>query len=436
MTNSNQLSRRQFFAHGAALAAAGLAVPYFIPRGVLAANDRPGANDRVGVGYIAAGRRAMQLPLPKDAQTVAYCDVDHTRADQAAAKAKCLALYDYHQLLDRKDIDAVIVASPDHWHALHTIHACQARKHVYVEKPATLTIAEGRLMVQTARKYNCIVQTGSHQRSMPANRRGCELVRNGEIGKVHEIITFNYPSPWECRFPAQPVRKGLDWDAWCGPVEPIPFNMDIFIQRSKPGWISMRPFSGGEMTGWGAHGLDQIQWALGMDQSGPREVWVEGPKFDPPTYTAPESVDRGNAQCAKPMVFFRYPGDIVVKLDDGPHGGAIFIGDKGKITIDRGICKVESDGQVKDSLKDSNENLNLQEHLQNWFDCIKSGKLPVADVEIGHRSATVCHLGNIARWVGRKLTWDPEKETFPGDDEANKYLSRPMREPYQLPQSI
>lgn len=173
-----------------------------------------------------------------------------------------------------------------------------------------------------------------------------------------------------------------------------------------------------------------------MDQSGPREVWVEGPKFDPPTYTAPESVDRGNAQCAKPMVFFRYPGDIVVKLDDGPHGGAIFIGDKGKITIDRGICKVESDGQVKDSLKDSNENLNLQEHLQNWFDCIKSGKLPVADVEIGHRSATVCHLGNIARWVGRKLTWDPEKETFPGDDEANKYLSRPMREPYQLPQSI
>ncbi|MGW8257670.1 MAG: Gfo/Idh/MocA family protein, partial [Thermoguttaceae bacterium] len=289
MKNLHRITRRKFLTRSATMAGAGLALPYLIPRNALADGDRPGANERLAIGYIAAGRRAGQLPLPKAGQAIAYCDVDRTRADEAAAKDKCAAMYDYQKLLDRKDIDGVIISSPDHWHALHMIRACQAGKHVYIEKPISFSIEHGRLMVEAARKYNRVVQAGSHQRSMPANVHGCELVRSGIIGKVHKVIGHNYPSPWECRFPAQPMRKGLDWDAWCGPGELVPFHMDVFIQRSKPGWMSMTAFSGGEMCGWGAHGLDQIQSALGMDHSGPTEIWVEGPKFDPPVYTAPES---------------------------------------------------------------------------------------------------------------------------------------------------
>ena len=292
-------------------------------------------------------------------------------------------------------------------------------------------------MVEAVRKYKRVFQTGSQQRSHKANRYGCELVRNGRIGKIHTVIGANYPSPWECEMPAQPVPKGLDWDMWCGPVDPIAYNSDVCRPRAQPGWISFRAFSGGEMTGWGAHGLDQIQWALGMDESGPIEVWTEGSKFDPPIYRKPEGRGRGENACRSPKIFYRYKGGITLKLDNGNPGGGIFVGESGKIEIFRGRVTSNPAELVKTPIKDDEIHLYKSDnHMQNWLDCIKSRKKPIADVETGHRSATVCHLGNIARWTGRRLKWDPVKEIFPDDKQANELLDRERRKGFELPDKV
>ncbi len=217
----------------------------------------------------------------------------------------------------------------------------------------------------------------------------------------------------------------------------MPYNKDLCTPRAAPGWISFRPYSGGEMTGWGAHGLDQIQCALGMDETGPVEIWTEGPKFNPPTYKEPESRTRGEKMCSSPLVFFRYANGVTVKLDNGNPGGAIFIGDQGKIEIFRGRVTSNPAELVNEPIGDDELHLYKSDnHTENWLECIKSREKPIADVEIGHRSTTLCHLGNIARWVGRKLKWDPEKEVFPGDEEANTHLDRPRRKGYELPDPV
>ena len=441
MTRSTKLSRRNFLRRGTALAAAGMAAPYVIPSGVLAFQGRPGANDRIGIGGIGVGRQGGGLIRgvngKKDAQVVAVADINLPRAEKMAALLKAEAHQDYRELLDRKDIDAITTATPDHWRSLVCIHACQAGKDIYAEKPMTLTIREGRLMVQAVRKYNRVFQTGSQQRSMAANRLGCELIRNGRIGKVHTVIGHNYPSPWECAFPGQTVPEGLDWDTWCGPNKLVPYHPDLYAPRANPGWISFRPYSGGEMTGWGSHGLDQIQWALGMDESGPVEVWTEGEKFDPPTYKSPESRGRGEKMCSSPKIFYRYANGVVLKLDNGNPGGAIFVGDEGKIEIFRARVTSNPEDVVKEPLTDDDTRVyKSDDHMQNWLDCIRSREKPIADVEIGHRSGTVCHLGNIARLLGRKLRWNPAQEVFVDDDDANKLLDRPRRAGYEFPETV
>jgi predicted dehydrogenase len=271
---------------------------------------------------------------------------------------------------------------------------------------------------------------------MDQHRFGCELVRNGLAGKIHTVVILNYPSPWECDFSAQTIPAGLDWDRWCGMTEPVPYHNDIFIQRSNPGWISLRPYSGGEMTGTGAHGFDQIQWALEMDHTGPVEVWAEGGKLKPVVYRQAETRNRGDQLCSQGYrVRFRYANGVEIRLEDnGPAAGGEFIGDEGKIRIGNNVVSSNPEelcrtppGELKVRLPE------IDNHIQNWFDCIKSRERPIADVEIGHRSAVLCHLGNIVRWVGRPLRWDPEQECFPGDDEANQFLDRPRRAPYQLP---
>jgi predicted dehydrogenase len=438
-SSSFSVSRREALRRGALAAAATVATPYLVPAGVLAADGRPGPNDRIGVGYIGVGRRGNQLmQLPKDARIVAAADFCRPRADEVAAKRSCRAYYDYRKLLEAQDVDAVVIATPDHWHVLPAIHACQAGKDLYVEKPLSLTIREGRLLARWVRKTGRVLQTGSQRRSMADHRLGCELVRNGVAGRIHTVRVLNYPSPWEARLPAQPVPAGLDWDAWCGMTEPVPFHNDIFIQRSNPGWISLRPYSGGEMTGTGAHGLDQVQWALDMDGTGPVEVWCEGGKLEPLAYTSPESRARGDEHASRGRnVTFRYASGIVVELvDNGPAAGGEFIGELGKIRI--GNNRVDS--SPADLAKTSPASFKVRlpvsdDHLANWCQCIKSRQQPIADVDIGHRSATVCHLGNIARWTGRRLRWDPAKEVFPDDAEANQFLDRPRRKPYELPET-
>ncbi|MHC4176551.1 MAG: Gfo/Idh/MocA family protein [Planctomycetota bacterium] len=436
MTRPHRLSRRRFLRRGAALAAGGVAAPYVIPGGVLAAPGRPGPKDRIGVGYIGVGRRGKGLMgLPEEGRIVAVCDVDPNRAEAAAARANCKPQADYRTMLDQKDVDAVVVATPDHWHALPCIHACQAGKDVYCEKPLGLTVREGRAMVEAARSGKRIFQVGTQRRSSRAHRVGCHLVRSGAIGKVHTVIGPNYPSPWECKFPGQPVPEGLAWDLWCGQTEPVPFHQDIYVQRSRPGWISLRPYSGGEMTGTGAHGLDLVQWALGVDHSGPVEVWADGGRLEPLTYFAPEDRSRGDAHGSRGReVTFRWAGGVTLKLAGGPLGGT-FLGQQGKISIDSGSVSSDPPEIAQLALKAAEGDRQVS-HLQDWFDSINSRRNPAADVEIGHRSTVLCHLGNIARWVGRKLQWDPEKEIFPDDDQANAYLERPMRKPYQLPDPI
>lgn len=438
MSKRRKMKRRQFIGR---TAAAGIAMPYLIPSGVLAAPGRPGANDRIGIAGIGVGRRGGELISgfhrhPKT-QIVAIADVNLAHAGKVATHYKADPYKDYRKVLERKDVDAIVTATPDHWRALICIHACQASKDIYAEKPMTLTIREGRLMVEAARKYKRVFQTGSQQRSISANRLGCELIRNGRIGKVKKVIAANYPSPWEYGMAAQPIPEKLDWDMWCGPVRPMNYNGSLRSPRGNPGWISFTPFSGGEMTGWGAHGFDQIQWALGMDESGPTEIWTEGEKLNPPTYTVPESRGRGDEICRNPKVFFKYPGDITMELNNGPGGGGIFIGEKGTLTINRGSCKSDPPELASEPLKDPEIKLYKSiSHTQNWIECMESREKCVADVETGHRSSTVCHLGNIARWTGRKLRWDSVKEVFIGDEDANKYLDRERRRPYVLPDKI
>ena len=289
-----ELTRRGFMQNGVAVVA-----PIIISRSVLAQGDRPAANDRVGVALIGCGRRGQSYidpGLPPRTRIVAACDVHRGRAEVAARKVGITdkdVVQDYRRVLDRQDVEAVMIATPEHWHALIAIAACQAGKHVYVEKPLTLCVVEGRRMVEAARKYRRIVQVGSQQRSTIPNRDGCAFIRGGGIGRVTQVIGPNLNSPWIVDLPAEKIPAELDWDMWCGPSPLRPYHSNLFECEGKPGWMESRDFSTGNMGNWGGHAFDQVQWALGMDGTGPVKVLVDGPPLDPPRYTAPESRERG-----------------------------------------------------------------------------------------------------------------------------------------------
>jgi predicted dehydrogenase len=314
-------------------------------------------------------------------------------------------------------------------------------------------------MVEAVRKHKRVFQTGEQQRSNARTRRAVELIINGRIGRIQSIIAYNFPSPFESNFPAQPVPETLDWDRWCGPNEVVPYNVNLYLSRIPyepepdffpepaeqtavgPGWMSFRPYSGGELLNWGCHGLSMVQWALQMDDSGPVEVWVDpAEKMETFVQDTPGKRDRGDAACSKSVINYRYANGVVLTLSSlNPRvgGGATFIGDKGRITIIRGSYECDPKGLDKDPLPaDAIRVYESDNHMQNFYDCVKSRKDPIMNVENGHRVATLCHLGNIARWLGRRLEWDPEKETFPNDDEANGYLDIPRRKAYELPEQV
>ena len=416
-------SRREFLRTAAAVVGA----PLVLPRHVLAAPGKPGANDRIAIGVIGVGGRAKLLidQTPSPGAIVALCDLELARAEAVVAKKKVKwsVVQDYRRILDRKDIDAVIVDTTDHGRVLPCIRACQAGKDVYAEKPLTITIREGRALVEAARKYQRVFQVGSQQRSMAMNRVACEFVRGGGLGKVHTVLGVNYPGPNRyTSLPAEPMPERFDWDAWCGQTELRPYN-----KRLHRGWMGWRDYSGGQMTNWGAHGLDEVQWALGMDGSGPVELWLlPGDK--------------------KGAVGIRYANGVIVRLEleKAPMGGAIFIGPKGKIEINRNkftsnpkdlIRELPPQAEI-DKWKDETGLWQAKYHIGDWLASMRTRQRPAADVEIGHRSISVCHLANIVREVGRKLQWDPAKETFQGDAEANKLLERPRRHPYELPHPV
>jgi predicted dehydrogenase len=450
--------------HAARAAAAGFALPYLALFGAGAARS---VNDQIGVGIIGCGRRNGQLAIgkggqgamPAHARIVAVADLNLKRAEQWAKNYRCRAYQDYRALLDRKDVDVVIYATPEHWHYLPCIHACQAGKDIYGEQPLSHTIREGRVMVQAVRKYNRVFQVGEMQRSHPATRKAVELIRNGRIGKLQSIIGYNYPSAWECDFPAQPIPEWLDWDRWCGPNEVVPYHTDLYLSRIPyereppyysypaekcavgPGWMSFRPYSGGELPNWGCHGLSMVHWALDMDRSGPVEIWVDpAEKMEEVVYRTPEKRDRGDAACSRTIIHYKYANGVVLKLgsiDPKLGGGATFIGDKGRITIFREGYECDPAGLDQDPLPPRAARVYQSDnHMENFFACVASRKDPIMNVEAGHSVATLCHLGNVARRLGRALKWDPEKEVFPGDDEANQYTDVPKRKGYELPEKV
>jgi predicted dehydrogenase len=417
---SSSLPSRRRFLHLAAGA------PVLAPRRVLGGQGRPAPSDCITIGVIGVGNRGNLLidQLPPPGQIAALADCYLARCEEAAARRnrKWDLYQDYRRILDRKDIDAVIIATTDHGRALPCIHACQAGKDVYAEKPLTLYIAEGRAIVDAARRYKRVFQVGTQQRSMEMNQISCALVRNGGLGKIRLVQACNYPSSSPIpELADEPVPEKLNWDVWLGQAPLRPYNRTLQFK-----WMQWRDYSGGEMTNWGAHGLDQIQWALGMDDTGPVELW--------PMKDGPEGA-----------IAFRYANGVTVRMDlpakGDMMGGGRFIGEKGAIDIWRNNFKIDAPGVRLDlppqeeieKWHDKRALWQAQYHMGYWLECIPGRKTPNADVEIGHRSITVAHLANITRRLNRRLRWDPAQERFPDDAEANALANRPRRRGYELP---
>jgi len=430
MNIANHFTRRQFLKATAALA---VTAPAILPSSIW--GDAKGPNDRITLGFIGMGKQNSGLLNGflhnKETQVVAVCDVDTTRREHAkktvedyyAAQANkglfqgCTPYKDFRDLISRPDIDAVVVATPDHWHALIVIAAANAGKDIYCEKPLSLTIPEARAMVNAVRRNQRICQTGSMQRSSQEFRKACELVRNGRIGKVKTVIVGVGPSSKWCDLPEEAMEPGLDWNFWLGPAPVRPYNSVLSprgVHDHFPNWRSYREYSGGAMTDWGAHHFDIAQWGLGMDDSGPVEI------------IPPED--------AKATTGLRYLyANGVEMIHDTSRGGATFIGSEGRIFVDRGKFQADPESLGQEPLSAQALRLYVSSnHLQDWLSCIRSRKLPICDVEIGCRSVTVCHLGNLAYWNHRRLKWDPKTEQFVGDPEANTWLDREKRAPWKV----
>lgn len=413
---SENISRRTFTKAGLASAA----IPYLAPK------RAKGANDRIRVGVIGAGNRSGLLidQLPEGAEIVAVADCYRKRMEDAVGKRKAnWRIYeDHRELLERKDIDGVIVGTNDHARVLCAMHAVQAGKDVYAEKPLSLYVAEGRALVRAVRKYNRILQVGSQQRSMAMNQLACNFVKSGGLGRIRLVLGVNYPPPVRIGpMPEEAAPAGMNWDAWLGQTEERSFNPELFTH-----WMRYWDYSGGEMTNWGAHGIDQIQAALGMDTTGPVEFY--------PLPDAPQGA-----------VGWRYANGVEVRLElpdaGNIQGGAMFVGEKGRIEITRNDFRTDPQNMIKDVPpqeeidKWKRAQWQAKYHMQDWLDSMRSRKMPLADVEIGHRSISVCHIANITRQLGRKLRWNPETERFTGDAEANDYLVRTRRKGYELPEA-
>ncbi len=419
-------SRRSFLQTAAASTLGGAVL--------LADEKRAAPGERITLGFIGMGTMNRghlgHFLGQKDVQVVAVCDVDTTRREHARQTVEkryagsnksgsykgCAAYKDFRELLKRTDIDAVVIATPDHWHAIGAIEACKAKKDVYCEKPLSLTIREAKVMMEAARKYERVFQTGSQQRSDREFRQACELVRNGRIGKIKQVIVDVGGPSKPCDLPQEKMEPGLDWDLWLGPAPKRGYNSVLSprgVHKHFPNWRLYREYSGGMMTDWGAHHFDIAQWGLGMDDSGPVEI-----------------IPPDNAKAEK-GVRYRYANGV--EVIHGTSGGVKFIGTEGTILVNRGRISWEGPW-LKEPMDERSVRLYRSPgHQRDWLNCIRSRKKPIADVEIGARSVTVCHLGNLAYWNHRKLRWDPKKWEFVGDEKANEWLDRERRSPWQLP---
>lgn len=421
--------RREFLATTAALAAA----PYFWTSTASAADEKPAASERMTLGFIGMGKQSRghlnwALNNPST-EVVAVCDVHDLRMQDAVDKvgkkyadrtksgnATPVAAYrDFRKLLERDDIDGVVISTPDHWHAIPAILAARAKKHVYCEKPLSLTIAESRAMVTATRENKIVFQTGSQQRTEFGGhfRKAVEYIRSGRIGKVKTVRIGVGAAAKPCDLAEEATPAGVDWDLWNGPSPARGFShilCPLDVHNHFPAFRNYKEYAGGMLADMGAHHFDIAQWALNKDDSGPVEI------------QPPESGDTG----------LRFVYDDGVEMFHGGPSGCTFEGTEGTIYVDRGGIKSTPESILTTPLEEKDFHLPViaSDHRQNWLDCIKSGELPVADVEIGARTAQVCQLANIGYWLRRPLKWNPKLEEFPDDSQANELRRRENRDPW------
>jgi predicted dehydrogenase len=395
-------------------------------------------NERPHIALIGCGGRGRGIAQEASrlGNVIAVCDVDAQHAHEASKQFKGAKVYkDFRKLLERKDIDAVLNGTPDHWHTLVNLAALKAGKDVYSEKPLTLTIDEGKRLVAAVRESGRILQTGSQQRSDPRFRLVCELVRNGRLGQLTRITTILPAGPHRGPFKPAARPEELDWDFWQGQAT----AHEYMAERCHLWFRYWLDYSGGTMTDWGAHHNDIALWALGLDHSGP--TTVEGKVLVKPTaggFTAPAQyeVKYTYANGVRHRCLSTTADTIFGSRERGAspealHHGIKFEGTDGWIFVTRGRSEASDPELLTRPLSSPKVRLYASnDHMGNFFDCLRSRKAPVCAVEIGHRSASVCHLGVIALRLGRKLKWDAAKEEFVDDREANGYLTREMRKPW------
>ena len=409
-----------------------------------------GASDRIRVALIGCGGMGRgdlsDFLRIKNVECVALCDVDDEQSakalkaiDDRSSQRPKLITRDFRKVLDQKDLDAVVVATPDHWHALPTVMACQAGKDVYVEKPLSLTIAEGRVMVDVARKYDRVVQMGTQQRSATHYAEAVEYVKSGKLGKIRLVRAWAYLD-WKGEVPVCPDSEppsAVDYDFWLGPARKRPFNKNRFHVDFRWYW----DYSGGLMTDWGAHMIDIANWAMGVKS--PSSAVSVGGKFGYPG-DAMETPDTQQVLWAFPE--FGMIWEHALGVGRGPETrehGAAFHGNNAVLVVDRGgwevypeTDKVDKKVRVFKAPGVPRQSAGTKDyhllHVQNFIDCMRSRKRPNSDVEIGHNSMIACHLGNIAQRLGRQVKWDVENEKMFEDPEAQSYVARKYRPPWKL----
>ncbi|OVE79540.1 hypothetical protein BVY01_02290 [bacterium I07] len=451
------MKRREFFKQAAVSCSTLFSTPMIIPTGILGANA---PSNRINMGFIGLGGMGTNnlrgFLNNRDVQALAVCDVERASNlyghwyqngwngnwfgresaqnivnDFYSARLRsgvykgCEAYNDFRDLLAREDIDAVCISTPDHWHAIPVIMAAKKGLDIYCEKPLSLTVEEGRAMVNAVSRSGIIFQTGSHHRSNDLNRHACELVRNGRIGHVKKAITtlprhrkhMDIPT-WE----KMPVPDGFDYDLWLGPAPLAPYHELRCLYQFR----FMQDYSGGETTNTGAHWFDLIQWALGTEETGPVTVEDLGSAF--PTSGLYDVVSSIHFKAT-------YINDAELHcIPNISMNGAVRIeGTEGWIEFGRGrLITVPQSAAGSVIGPDEQRLYQSNDHKRNFLNCVRSRGIPIASVEIGHRSASVCHIANIAMKMGKKLQWNPDTEQFVGDDAANQLLSKPLRAPWRL----
>jgi len=451
MNNETRLSTRRSFLRGAAAGTAGVCgLPWVVPCSVFGS---AAPSNRINVGCIGTGNMGFSdlqsLMNQDDTQILAVCDVNrgsggyktatqflgreparklvdnyYAKKQRAGTYAGCAAYNDFRELLARADIDAVSITTPDHWHAIQVIQAAQAGKHIYCQKPLSLTIAEGRAMVEAVRRHKVILQTGSQYRSVERVRFACELIRNGRIGQVKRVLTglprHGLRSDLEAWTPT-PVPDGFDYDLWLGPAPAAPYHPHRCLYTFR----FFQDYAGGETTNTGAHKFDVIQWALGTDHTGPVEIEDLGSEF--PTTGLYDAVGTIHFRA-------RYANGVeLICTPTGVGGPGRFEGTEGVVEVGWNSVRTEPESLVNTVVRPDEIHLDQsREHKRNFLDAIRAGRDPISPIEVGHRSATICHLANIAMRLGRKLRWNPDEDRFLGDDDANRLLRKPLRAPWHL----